>query len=281
VDKRPLGRYSVSPVGFGAMQLTGPNVFGPPADWDAAIALLREAVERGVDHIDTAEYYGPTVVNSLIREALYPYPPGLALVSKVGAARGSRGEIFAADRPEQLRPGIEDNLRSLGVDKLAAVNLRMMRRSAPDVFFDDQLHAMALARDEGLIEGIGLSNVSLAQLQHALRFTEVVCVQNSFSPLDRASDDVLQECLRLGIAFVPFGPLGFGSTSVLRHPTLVDVASRLRCTPAQACLAWELAVAPNLLLIPGTSSRQHLNENLAVSNVILDAETLGEISGLR
>ena len=260
------------------MQLTGPNVFGPPADRSQAIALLREAVEEGVDHIDTAEYYGPTVVNELIREALHPYPAELVLVSKVGAARGTRGEIFAADQPDQLRQGIEDNLRSLGVNELAVVNLRMMRSSLPDAFFDDQLHAMASALDDGLIDGIGLSNVSLAQLQYALRFVEVTCVQNTFSPLDRTSETVLEECTRRDIAFVPFAPLGFGSASVLANPTLVQVASRLDCTPAQACLAWELAIAPNLLLIPGTSSLTHLQENLAASRVSLDVETIKEIS---
>jgi pyridoxine 4-dehydrogenase len=275
-----LGPYSVSPLGFGAMRLAGPNVFGPPADRADAVALLRDAVDSGVDHIDTAEYYGPTVVNELIREALSPYPPDLVLVSKVGAGRGEMGEIFAYDRPDQLRRGIEDNLKTLGVDRLAAVNLRLMRASAPNVLFDDQLAAMTAARDDGLIGAVGLSNVSLAQLQHALEFVDVACVQNAFHPADRSSEPVLQECTRRGIAFVPFAPLGFGSDSVLANATLARVASRLSCTPAQACLAWALAAAPNIVLIPGTASRRHLQENLSASEVRLGPDDFHDISRL-
>ncbi|MCU1494206.1 MAG: oxidoreductase [Acidimicrobiaceae bacterium] len=255
-------------------------MFGPPADRAAAISLLREAVEHGVDHIDTAEYYGPVVVNELIREALHPYPSELVLVSKVGAARGRRGEIFAADQPDQLRRGIVDNLKSLGVDTLAAVNLRVMRASAPDAFFDDQLQAMVSARDDGLIGGVRLSNISLDHLEHALRFVDVACVQNEFNPVDRASQSVLEECRRRDIAFVPFAPLGFGSTSVLRNPVLARAAARLGCTPAQACLSWELEIAPNVLLIPGTSSRHHLLENLEASRIHLDSDALHSISQL-
>ena len=180
MNHRPLGPFSVSPIGFGAMRLTGPNVFGPPRDHANAIAVLREAVERGVDHIDTAQYYGPDVVNDLIREALHPYPPRLVIVTKVGASRDARGGIFAADEPEQLRQGIEDNLRSLAVDRLAVVNLRLMRPGQPDALFDDQLGAMISARDDGLIASIGLSNVTLEHLLHALRVTDVACVQNAF-----------------------------------------------------------------------------------------------------
>jgi aryl-alcohol dehydrogenase-like predicted oxidoreductase len=262
------------------MRLAGPNVFGPPADWAEAIALLRDAVHNGVDHIDTAEYYGPAVVNQLIREALHPYPSELVLVSKVGAARGPKGEIFAHDQPEQLRSGIEDNLKTLGVDMLAAVNLRLVRASAADALFDDQLGAMIAARDDGLIGAVGLSNISLAHLRHALEFVEVACVQNAFHPADRSSGPVLEECTRRGIAFVPFAPLGFGSPSLLANPTVASVATRLGCTPAQACLAWELASAPNILLIPGTSSQHHLHENLAAARVRLDADALREISNI-
>ena len=262
------------------MRLTGPNVFGPPADRAGSIALLREAVDHGVDHIDTAEYYGPAVVNDLIKEALYPYASHLVLVSKVGAARGKRGEIFAADNPDQLRRGIEDNLRSLGVEALAIVNLRLMYTSGPDAYFDDQLQAMVSARDEGLIGAIGLSNVSLAHLQHAIRFVDLACVQNEFNPLNRSSQSVLEECRRREIAFVPFAPLGFGSTSVLAHPTLVKVAAELDCTSAQVCLAWELAFAPNLLLIPGSSTRDHLHENLGADQIRVSADALHLISSL-
>jgi aryl-alcohol dehydrogenase-like predicted oxidoreductase len=283
LTRRPLGPFSVRPIGFGAMRLAGPNVFGPPHDRATAIAVLREAVDSGVDHIDTAQYYGPDVVNDLIREALHPYPPQLVIVTKVGASRDRRGGIFGADEPEQLRRGIEDNLRSLGVDRLAAVNLRLMRPGGPDAFFDDQLRAMISARDDGLIASIGLSNVSLEHLLHALRFSDIACVQNAFDPTNRDSQPVLDECTRRGIAFVPYAPLGSGAKgpgSVLNAPPLVAVATRLGCTPAQIALAWALTVSPNTLLIPGTSSLRHLHENLAVANIELDGEAVRQLSML-
>jgi pyridoxine 4-dehydrogenase len=276
--KRTLGPYRVNPVGYGAMRLTGPGVFGPPPDRPGAIQLLREAVDAGVDHIDTSEYYGPHVVNELIREALYPYPPELVLVSKVGARRDDRGGIFAYDEPDQLRRGIEENLRTLGVDSLPVVNLRLMRGSSePDAFFDDQLAAMRAARDDGLIEAVGLSNVTVAHLRHAVELTDVACVQNAFHPADRRSEPVLEECTRRGIAFVPFSPLGSGARgagSALDSEAVQQVAARLGCTPAQVALAWALEVAPNILLIPGTASRAHLHENLGASTVKLDAEAV-------
>jgi aryl-alcohol dehydrogenase-like predicted oxidoreductase len=262
------------------MRLAGPNVFGPPANRDDAIAVLRGAVESGVNHIDTAQYYGPVVVNELIRDALYPYRPALVLVSKVGAKRGKRGEVFADDEPARLRQGIEENLRTLGTNSIGIVNLRLMRSSGPDSFFDDQLDAMMAARDDGLIRGVGLSNVSLAHLRHALKFTEIACVQNSFHPADRTSQFVLDECTRRGIAFVPFAPLGFGSSSLLANPTIARVAAQSNCTPAQASLAWQLAVAPNVLPIPGTSSLHHLRENLAAASVRLDDGAMQLISNL-
>ncbi len=255
------------------MRLAGPNVFGPPANRADAIALLRAAVDGGVDHIDTAQYYGPNIVNELICEALHPYPPELALVSKVGARRDSRGGIFAADEPTQLRRGIEDNLRTLRVEQLAVVNLRLMRENGPDAFFDDQLGAMISARDDGLIAAIGLSNATLAHVLHALRFTELACVQNAFHLANRGSQSVLDECSRRSIAFVPFSPLGSAAGAVLSTPEVVGIATRLRCTPAQVALAWALTF-PNVLLIPGTSSIRHLRENLAASGVQLDAEAL-------
>jgi pyridoxine 4-dehydrogenase len=275
---RRMGPFSVSAIGLGAMRLAGPNVFGPPADRSQAIALLRAAVESGVNHIDTAQYYGPIIVNELIREALYPYPPELVVVSKVGAGRGKRGEIFVDDEPGRLRRGIEDNLRTLETDHLGVVNLRLKNAAGPDTYFEEQLAAMMKARDDGLIRSVGLSNVSLPTLLHALKFTEIACVQNAFHPAGRGSQSVLDACTRRNIAFVPFAPLGFGSSYLLTHPTLVDVAARTECTPAQACLAWELAIAPNLLLIPGTSSMQHLYENLAAANVILDDNAFQSIS---
>ncbi len=260
------------------MRLAGPNVFGSPADTNAAIALLRDAVDKGVDHIDTAQYYGPAVVNELIRQALDPYPADLVLVSKVGARRGTNGEIFPYDQPAELRRGIEDNLSSLRVDRLPIINLRLMRASPPDALFDDQVETMIAARDEGLIGAVGLSNASLAHLRRALDLGEVACVQNQFHPADRSSAPVLEECTRRGIAFVPFGPLGFGSASVLANRQLARVAARLECTPIQACLAWELALSPNMLLIPGTSSQRHLEENLAALSVHFDADALREIA---
>jgi aryl-alcohol dehydrogenase-like predicted oxidoreductase len=283
VDKRPLGSFSVWPIGFGAMRLTGPNVFGPPHDRADAVAVLREAVDRGVDHIDTAQYYGPDVVNELIREALHPYPPGLVLVSKVGAGRNRDGGVVTDDEPQQLRRGIEENLRTLGVDALPVVNLRLMRDTGPDAFFDDQLDAMISARNDGLITAIGLSNITLAHLLHAVRFTEVACVQNAYHLADRLSQPVLEECTRRGIAFVPFAPLGFGQSgpdSVLGRPQVVREAARLDVTPAQVALAWTLAASPNVLLIPGTSSLEHLRENLAVANVQLDAEAVSALANL-
>ena len=276
--KRSLGPFSVAPVGLGAMRLAGPNVFGPPASRGDAIALLRDAVSEGVDHIDTAFYYGPSVVNELIREALHPYPPDLVLVSKVGARRGRRGEIFADDEPSRLRSGIEDNLRTLGVDSVPVVNLRLMRLTPPDTFFDDQLQAMIGAHEDGLIGAVGLSNVTLDHLRHAMKYVEVACVQNEYHPAARGSQSVLEECRQQGIAFVPFAPLGFGSSLLLANPIVARVAARFGCTGAQVCLAWALEMAPNVLLIPGTSSKRHLQLNVAASRIRLDADALLELS---
>jgi pyridoxine 4-dehydrogenase len=280
ISRRRLGPYSVAPIGFGAMRLTGRNMFGPPADRAEALAVLREAVELGVDHIDTSEYYGPTVVNEMIREALSPYPENLVLVSKVGAARGPGGEVIVAEQPVELRLGIEDNLRTLGVDMIHVVNLRLHGSGHQDADFDDKLQAMVAARDDGLIGAVGLSNVSVDTVLYAAQSVEIACVQNAFNPLDRQSTDVLGACLSRDIAFVPFAPLGFGASEVLKNPTVAQVAVHLGCTPAQACLAWELALASNLLLIPGTSSREHLRENLAAAHVSLDPEALSLLNGL-
>ncbi len=270
-----LGTQTVSRIGFGAMQLPGPGVFGPPRDRAEAIAVLRRAAELGVDHIDTAQFYGPGVANELIRAALFPYPQELALVSKVGARRDESGAILRYDAPAELRAGIEDNLRSLGVDRVAAVNLRLMDDSEPGQRFDDQIGAMMQARDEGMIDGVGLSNVTREHLLHALAHTDIVCVQNPMNLTDRASMPVLEECQRRGIAFVPFFPLGsaFGrGNRVLGNTQVVATAARMGHTPAQVALAWLLSLRPNVLLIPGTSSRRHLEENMAVANIELDPE---------
>jgi aryl-alcohol dehydrogenase-like predicted oxidoreductase len=268
-----LGPTSVSRIGFGAMQLTGPGVFGPPRDRDEAISVLRRAVELGVDHIDTAQFYGPDVANELIRAALHPYPEGLALVSKVGARRDESGGVLRYDLPAQLRQGIEDNLQSLAVDHLPVVNLRLMDDAKPGQRFDDQLGAMMKARDDGIIGGIGLSNITREHLLHALASTEIACVQNLMNLADRRAMPVLEECYARGIAFVPFWPLGSApGNPVLRSQQVMSIAARLNHTPAQIALAWLLSLRPNVLLIPGTSSVNHLEENVAAGNVELDAE---------
>jgi pyridoxine 4-dehydrogenase len=277
MDAFSLGRFSVSRVGFGAMQLPGPNAFGPPKDRDEALAVLRRAVELGVNHIDTAQFYGPNVSNELIREALHPYSKNLALVSKVGGRRDGTGAWLPLAEPADLRKDIEANLRTLGVDQLAAVNLRLFESEAPDELFDDQLSVMIAARDHGLIGGIGLSEITREHLLHALERTEIVCVQNAFNLMHRASTPVLDECVARGIAFVPFFPLGAAFTGpnnpVLGHELVRSTAERLGRTPAQVALAWTLSVAPNVLLIPGTSSVSHLEENLAVGDIELDDDT--------
>jgi pyridoxine 4-dehydrogenase len=278
----PLGSFHVGRVGFGAMQLPGPGVFGPPRDHDQALAVLRRAIELGINHIDTAQFYGPNVSNELIREALHPYPADLALVSKVGARRDDKGTWLPAQKPDELRADIEENLRTLDIDRLAAVNLRIHAGDPSSVgpvdreLFDDQLSAMIKARDEGLIGGIGLSSISLEHLQIALDRTEIVTVQNAYNLVDRTSQPVLDACLEHGISFVPFFPLGSGFSAdnpVLGHPAVQREASKLGRTPAQIALAWTLSVAPNVLLIPGTSSVPHLEENTAVAEIKLDDDT--------
>jgi aryl-alcohol dehydrogenase-like predicted oxidoreductase len=284
MDSFPLGRFSVSRVGFGAMQLPGPGVLGPPRDHDEAVAVLWRAVELGVDHIDTAQFYGPDVANELIREALHPYPENLALVSKVGGWRDEAGAWLPLADPADLRRDIEANLRTLGVDQLAAVNLRLFESEAPDQLFDDQLSVMIAARDEGLIGGIGLSEITREHLLHALERTEIVCVQNAFNLVHRASAPVLDECTARGIAFVPFFPLGAAfsgpNNPVLGHELVRSAAERLGHTPAQVALAWTLSVAPNILLIPGTSSVSHLEQNLATATVELDDDTRERLSAV-
>ncbi|MEU0498545.1 oxidoreductase [Mycobacterium sp. NPDC006124] len=278
MDTFQLGSFTVNRVGFGAMQLPGPGVFGPPRDHDEAIAVLKRAVELGVNHIDTAQFYGPDVANQLIREALHPYSAELALVSKVGARRDQEGNWVPAAEPDDLRADIELNLRELGVDHLAAVNLRIHSGdpNTPGVadheLFDRQLTAMIAARDDGLIGGIGLSSVTADDLRIALDRTEIVTVQNAYNLADRTSQPVLDLCTERGISFVPFFPLGSGFNAdnpVLGNPAVKKVAADLGRTPAQIALAWTLAAAPNVLLIPGTSSVAHLEENLAVADIEL------------
>jgi pyridoxine 4-dehydrogenase len=284
---RLVGR-PVQRIGFGAMQLPGPRVFGPPRDRAAALTVLRRAVELGVNHIDTAQYYGPDVANELIYEALHPYPDDLVLVSKVGAARQADGGWIPAQRPEQLRQGVEANLRSLAVERVDIVNLRLMGEGAaernPAVSFEEQLAIMVELREEGKIGAIGLSNVTLEQVRAGLAYTQIACVQNQFSLLQRDAEPLLELCREAGIAFTPFFPLGSafpGMPKVTEQRAVRDVAERLGATPAQVGLAWLLARSPNILLIPGTSSLAHLEENLAASQVELDAEALAQLEDLQ
>jgi pyridoxine 4-dehydrogenase len=284
-----LAGRPVQRIGFGAMQLPGPGVWGPPADRDAALAVLRQAIDLGVNHIDTAQYYGDGVANELIRSALHPYPDDLVLVSKVGSERDAHGAWIPAQRPEQLRAGVEANLRALGVDRLDVVNLRLIdRRSmggAPDpqhVDLDDQLAEMVALREEGLIGGIGLSNAGTDELRRALP-VGIACVQNAFSVLDRSAAPVLGLCREHDVPWVPFFPLGSAFPNrpkVPDHPVVVEVAARVEATPAQVGLAWLLAHHENTLLIPGTSSAQHLQENVASGEVRLDAAARAALDAL-
>ena len=274
-----LAGRAVARMGFGAMQLTGPRAWGPPEDRAAALAVLREAVALGVNHIDTAQYYGDGVSNELIRSALQPYPDDLVLVSKVGAARDDVGAWLPAQRPEQLRAGVEANLRTLRVERVDVVNLRLsgFRGERPHddeehVELDDQLAEMVALRDEGLIGAIGISNVGPDDLRRALP-AGIACVQNAYSVLDRAGEPVLELCREHGLPFVPFFPLGGafpGVPKVNGHPLVAEVAARLEATPAQVGLAWLLGRYEGMLLIPGTSRLEHLRENVASAALRLD-----------
>jgi len=277
-----LGPHTVNRVGFGAMQLAGPGVFGAPADPAAAKAVLRRAVELGVDHIDTAQYYGPDVVNELIRDALYPYPAGLRLVSKVGAARDGRGGILPAQRPDELRAGVEANLKTLRTESLTLVNLRLMapaaRRGIP---MGDQLGELAALRDEGKIESIGLSNATVDEVAAALEIVDLAEVQNAYNIMLRDDEDVLRLCAERDIAYVPFFPIGSpftgGPRPLARDPTISGVAAKHAATPAQIALAWLLHQDEHVLLIPGTSSLGHLEENMAAARIALDDEDLAAL----
>jgi pyridoxine 4-dehydrogenase len=284
-DTFPLADRTVRRIGFGAMQLPGPRVFGPPRDRGEAIRLLRRAVGLGVNHVDTAQYYGPDVSNELIREALHPYPEDLAIVSKVGAVRDDTGGWVPAQTPAELRTGVEDNLRALGVEQLTAVNLRRMDAGhggdAAAVPLEDQLGEMVAMREEGLIAGVGISTVPRQDVETAIRLADVVCVQNAFSLVDQSDAEVLDLCTAAGIAYVPYFPLGSafpGQPKVSDQPAVWSVAARLGVSPSQVGLAWLLARADNVLLIPGTSSVDHLEENLATADVRLGAEDFAERS---
>jgi pyridoxine 4-dehydrogenase len=287
MDTFALANRTVHRIGFGAMQLPGRGVFGPPRDHDEAVAVLRRAVELGVDHIDTAQYYGPDVSNRLIREALHPYPEGLALVSKVGAVRDDEGAWLPAQRPEELRSAVEDNLRALDVEQLTAVNLRRLDpehvQPGTEVPLEDQLAEMVALREEGKIAGVGISNATIDQVRTAVDTADVVCVQNPFSLLDRHDADVVDLCEESGIAYVPFFPLGSAFPNmpkVTEDETVRAVAERVGATPAQVGLAWLLAHRDNILLIPGTSRVAHLEDNMRVADVVLSDDDLAELDKL-
>lgn len=272
-----LGDRSVKRVGYGAMQLAGPGVFGPPKDRDAAIAVLREAVASGVDHIDTSDFYGPHVTNQIIREALHPYSDDLVIVSKISARRGEDGSWIPAMSPRELTQAVHDNLRNLGLERLEVVNLRSMLgiHGPVEGSLEPQLAVLADLQRQGLVRHIGLSNVTSRQIAEGRRICEIVCVQNMYNLAHRDDDALVDELAAAGIAYVPFFPLG-GFTP-LQSTTLSDVAGKLGATPMQVALAWLLQRAPNILLIPGTSSVGHLRENLAVANLKLSDETIAKL----
>ena len=273
---RPANR-----IGLGTMQLTGRGAFGPPRDRDEAIAVLRRAVDLGVNHIDTAHYYGPGVTNELIRSALHPYPDDLVLVSKVGAARDENGGWHEAQRPDELRAGVMANLRELGIESMPVVNLR--RHPGTDVPFPEQLDAMHAMRAEGLIEAVGISNVTVDEYQAARVRGDVACVQNLFNLLDRSDQHLFDVCAADGIPYVPFFPLRSprgDAGPVTDAEPVKEAADRLGTTPAQVALAWLLRQAPNVLLIPGTSSVEHLEENVASVGVELDPATIRALEEL-
>jgi pyridoxine 4-dehydrogenase len=276
-----LGPHEVHRVGFGAMQLPGPGVFGPPRDRDEAIAVLRRAREAGVDHIDTASYYGPDVANALIHDALHPYPEDLRIVTKVGAKRDESKAWFPAISPADIRAQVEADLRVLGAERLAMVNLRLIE---PDeTTLEAGLATLEELREEGKLELIGLSNVTLADLERGLELADVASVQNQYGLLDRDNEDLLQACGERGLAFVPFFPLGsaFGvAPRPTEDPTVQAAAERVGVTAAQVALAWLLHHAPHVLLIPGTSSLAHLEENLAVGEIELGEDDLRALDAL-
>ncbi|MGY1636188.1 aldo/keto reductase family oxidoreductase [Geodermatophilus sp. SYSU D00742] len=272
----PLAGRPVHRIGYGAMQLAGPHVMGPPADRDAAVAVLRRAVELGVDHVDTSDYYGPHVTNEIIREALHPYPDELVVVTKVGARRTPDGGWPPALSPAELRSAVEDNCRNLGVDVLDVVNLRMPGAHEPvEQSLVEPFEALAALQQEGLIRHLGVSHVTTQQLAEAQAIAPVVCVQNHYNLVHRADDPMIDALAREGIPYVPYFPLG-GFTP-LQSAALETVARRLEATPMQVALAWLLARSPNLLLIPGTSSIAHLEENLAAGALVLGPRELEEL----
>lgn len=275
-----LGDLTVNRIGYGAMRLSGPHVFGPPADKDGALAVLRTAVECGVNHIDTSDFYGPHVTNQLIREALHPYRDDLVIVTKIGARRGADASWLPAYSSAQLEEAVHDNLRNLGLDKLDVVNLRVMidPMQPAEGSIEAPLTALAELQRKGLVRRIGLSNVTPAQVAEGRRICDIVCVQNHYNLVHRTDDALIDELGRDHIAYVPFFPLG--GFSPLQSATLSDVAARLGTSPNQVALAWLLHRAPNVLLIPGTASISHLKENLAAETLLLPDDIVVELDGM-
>jgi pyridoxine 4-dehydrogenase len=276
-DTFPFAGRQIRRMGYGAMQLAGPGVFGPPKNRDAALAVLREAVEQGVNHIDTSDFYGPHITNQLIREALHPYPADLVIVTKLGAVRGSDGAWLAAQEPQDLERGVHDNLRNLGLDALEVVNMRLMGdvHAPSEGSIEKQITALAELQQRGLIRHIGLSNATPAQVAEAQRIAKIVCVQNHYNLVHRTDDALIDQLAGQGIAYVPFFPLG-GFTPI-QSSALTEIAQTIGATPMQVALAWLLQRAPNILLIPGTSSVAHLRENLAAASLTLSGEILAKL----
>ncbi|SDF86886.1 Predicted oxidoreductase [Massilia sp. PDC64] len=272
-----LGNRTVRRLGYGAMQLAGPGVFGPPQDREAALAVLRDAVTLGVNHIDTSDFYGPHITNQLIREALHPYPDDLVIVTKVGARRDAQGAWLPAVSAEELRQAVHDNLRNLGLDVLEVVNFRSMLdvHGPAEGSLEEQVTALAELREEGLIKHIGLSNVTLKQVEDARRIVPIACVQNMYNLVHRNDDAMIDALARDGIPYVPFFPLG--GFSPLQSDALSAVAVELGATPMQVAIAWLLQRSPNILLIPGTSSSAHLRENLKAADLVLSSDVLAKL----
>jgi aryl-alcohol dehydrogenase-like predicted oxidoreductase len=275
-----LSDRTVNRMGYGAMQLAGPHVFGPPKDRAEAIAVLREATASGVNHIDTSDYYGPQVTNQIIREALHPYPPGLTIVTKVGGRRGDDASWLPAQSPAELTAAVHDNLRNLGVDAMDVVNFRVLGGGlAPsEGSIAAQFSTLAKLREQGLIRHLGISNATAAQVAEAHAIAPMVCVQNAYNVVHRADDAMIDDLAAQGIAYVPFFPLG--GFSPLQSGTLSAVAKELGATPLQVALAWLLRRAPNILLIPGTSSRAHLRENLAAAELQLSDDAMSRLNAM-
>jgi pyridoxine 4-dehydrogenase len=270
---------TVTRIGYGAMQLAGPHVFGPPPDRNAAVAVLREAIELGITHIDTSDYYGPHITNQIIKEALHPYPRDLHIVTKVGARRDAQGGWPSALAPEELRQAVYDNLKNLGLDSLDVVNLRVGGLSSAEPgSIDEPFNVLAQLQQEGLIKHLGLSTVSSEQIAEAQSIAPVVCVQNFYNIANRGDDDVIDSLLAQGIAYVPYFPLG--GFSPLQSTTLNSVAERLGATPMGVALAWLLQRSPNILLIPGTSSIEHLHENVSGAVLSLPGDALAELNDI-